>query len=77
MSLLTVGSQIAWTPPSTRATPGGRGRQIQGSSANARAKSDDVHRIASQDATKEAIAQVAGISVASVYRLLATSKRAA
>jgi hypothetical protein len=49
--------------------------KYKGRAPNARARSDDVRRIPSQDTTKEAIARVACISVASVYRILATSKR--
>jgi DNA invertase Pin-like site-specific DNA recombinase len=43
----------------------------------ARAKAEDVRRLASQGTTKEAIARIAGISVASVYRILAEAKAAA
>jgi DNA invertase Pin-like site-specific DNA recombinase len=51
--------------------------KYKGRAPTARAKTDDVHRLASEGTTKEAIARIAGISVASVYRILADSKRAA
>jgi len=51
--------------------------KYKGRAPTARAKADDVWRLASQGTTKEAIARIAGISVASVYRILADSKRAA
>ena len=43
----------------------------------ARAKAYDVRCLASQETTKEAIAQITGMSVASVYRILANAKAAA
>ena len=50
--------------------------KYKGRVPTARAKADDVRRLASEGTTKEAIARIAGISVASVYRILADSKRA-
>jgi DNA invertase Pin-like site-specific DNA recombinase len=51
--------------------------KYKGRAPTARAKADDVRQLASEGTTKEAIARIAGISVASVYRILADGKRAA
>jgi DNA invertase Pin-like site-specific DNA recombinase len=49
--------------------------KYKGREPTARAKADDVRQLASEGTTKDAIARIAGISVASVYRILADSKR--
>jgi DNA invertase Pin-like site-specific DNA recombinase len=51
--------------------------KYKGRAPTARAKADDVRQLASEGTTKEAIARIAGISVASVYRILADGMRAA
>ena len=51
--------------------------KYKGRAPTARTKAEDVRRLASQGTTKEAIARIAGISVASVYRILAEAKAAA
>ena len=48
--------------------------KYKGRAPTARAKADHVRQLASEGTTKEAIARIAGISVASVYRILADSK---
>jgi DNA invertase Pin-like site-specific DNA recombinase len=51
--------------------------KYKGRAPTARAEADDVRQLASEGTTKEAIARIAGISVASVYRILADGKRGA
>ena len=46
--------------------------KYKGRAPTARAKAEDVRRLAAEGATKEAIAKQLGIGVASVYRVLAT-----
>ena len=49
----------------------GEGR-YKGRQPTARAKADDVHKLAAEGVTREAIAKQLGIGVASVYRILAS-----
>ncbi|MGP7984800.1 helix-turn-helix domain-containing protein [Rhodoblastus sp.] len=47
--------------------------KYKGRAPTARAKADDVRRLAAEGKTREAIAAKLGIGVASVYRILAAS----
>ncbi len=48
--------------------------KYRGRAPTARAKSDDIVRLANEGATREGIAKELGVSVASVYRALAAAR---